>query len=331
MTTPINLAQALVDNFDWMNLLGSLPKMANIMQPRLQHETILDLSNAIINGTDKIRVKNGFIITVSDNEYSLTFAINEPADMKYKQKIVLDKTTLVRKTLEINGFDIKDVTFAAAIRTGAISKIDVDYNEKSGELSINDKASTPVTRSTVVTDPDALIKPGTFTPSSRTIAGQDRTIHAYMGLTRVPTIVEQKAEYEDIKAQLSNTEFPLKSKKNGITSIIDAMKENNEDSCKKSNNAVTAAVAKSKKPAEPKYLYRIRMKGDTKYLSPGYKSKSTWQRASSAIDAIKSHMHGNQTLADYEICMLPVNDPITVSADVFVRLRIEKEKEKALS
>lgn len=89
-------------------------------------------------------------------------------------------------------------------------------------------------------------------------------------------------------------------------------------------------VKPTKTVSEEKFIYRARLKGSTKFISPGYKSKSTWQRASAVIAAVEEEakrMH--RKLSDYEICLLPISAPITESADAFAAKYKTKLKEKA--
>lgn len=81
-----------------------------------------------------------------------------------------------------------------------------------------------------------------------------------------------------------------------------------------------------------KYIYRFRLKGEKKYCSPGYKSKSTWQRVSAVIDAVKEEAKRHRkNISDYEICLFPIEEPQTVSAETLIKMYSDKQKNAALS
>jgi hypothetical protein len=130
---------------------------------------------------------------------------------------------------------------------------------------------------------------------------------------------ENKPHYESVKSQLA-THKPGKiteAMKESVTSLFD-LKEITSDE-------KIVAIAKQSSEKE-KYIYRVRLKGTKKYISSGYKSKSTWQRAYAAIDAVNAEAkQQKRPVSDYEVCLLPVLNPITQSADKFIEEYAQKE------
>lgn len=72
-----------------------------------------------------------------------------------------------------------------------------------------------------------------------------------------------------------------------------------------------------------KYIYRIRNKKTYKYIFVGAEAKSIWQCAHAVIIALNNIKIQND-IQDLEICLFPINKPITIDTIKFFNMYKEK-------
>ncbi|MFA5723129.1 MAG: hypothetical protein WC979_02640 [Candidatus Pacearchaeota archaeon] len=102
-------------------------------------------------------------------------------------------------------------------------------------------------------------------------------------------------------------------------------------------------MSKIKKPKE-KFMYRIRLVGDTKFINPGCQPKASWATSKGAIDALKNFIREagsyrpysgkadpKKTISDYEVCIFPLNDPIVINAKTLADKIQEEEAEAKMT